>query len=95
MLLSRTKKATVTKRYPAIEMLGWLGVIVTLTAYGLVSLEVISPSDILYPALNLFSAIAIATETYIHRDFQPFWLNIVWGAIALFSLSRILILIHS
>lgn len=81
MLLSRTK--TGVRRYKAIELLGWLGAVATIVAYALVSLAFLSPATFLYQGLNLFASIALGTETIIHKDYQPFVVNVIWGTIAL------------
>lgn len=86
-----SRKYPDVKRYPAIEFLGWAGVVVTLGAYAAVSLGFLLPGDTLYPLLNLFSGVAIGIETYVHKDSQPFWLNVIWALIALVALVRIFI----
>lgn len=75
-----------------IESFGWLGVITTIGAYAAISLGALSPLGFLYPSLNLFAGLALGIETYTHRDFQPFWLNVIWGGIALLSLLRLIML---
>jgi hypothetical protein len=89
--MKMSRKAQGVKRYPAVEFLGWVGVAATVSAYAAISIGVLAPTDLLYPALNIFAGVAIGTETLVHRDFQPFWLNVIWGTIALISLLRIVI----
>jgi hypothetical protein len=81
------------KRSVAIGALGWIGVAGTLGAYILVSFSALSPTGILYQAINLISAAFIALETWTKRDYQPFWLNVIWASIALVALVRIVILL--
>lgn len=87
MLLSRPKPGV--RRHAVVGVLGWLGAIMTLAAYALISLGLLSPATVLYQGLNLFASIALGTETIVHKDYQPFTVNVIWGAIALIALISI------
>ena len=82
------------KKNPAnlyIEWLGWYGVLATILAYLLVSFSILPPVSIWYQLLNLTGAVAMTIETYIHKDYQPLWLNVIWGLIALMAIINTLI----
>lgn len=76
------------KRNKAIELIGWLGVLLILTAYILNSLQIISSSDYLYSLLNLLGAIGIIIDALKDKNYQPVFLNIVWGIIAIVALIK-------
>ncbi len=76
---------------PVIEWLGWYGVVATILAYILVSFSWVSPTSMLYQLLNLTGAIGVTIETYVNKDYQPFWLNLIWACIALIAIGSILI----
>ncbi|HFC10687.1 MAG TPA: hypothetical protein ENJ75_00605 [Candidatus Kaiserbacteria bacterium] len=78
-----------TKR-PIIEWLGWYGVTATILAYALVSFLILSPTSLLYQALNFTGAIGVTIETYYRKDYQPFWLNLIWAFIALVAILSII-----
>lgn len=75
MLLVKTKNHL-------ISILGWYGVIATVGAYILVSFSLVSPISLLYQIFNLTGALGITIETYYKKDYQPFWLNLIWAVIA-------------
>jgi hypothetical protein len=72
-------------------ILGWYGVIATVVAYILVSFLVLSPTSLLYQALNLTGALGVTIETYYRKDYQPFWLNLIWMLIALAAIVALFI----
>jgi hypothetical protein len=89
MLKNKTTKKI--KAHPAIEALGWYGVMATIVAYLLVSFSILSPINIWYQLLNLTGALGVTIETYYKKDYQPFWLNLIWMLIALSALISIVI----
>ncbi|HET8581186.1 MAG TPA: hypothetical protein VFL98_01820 [Candidatus Paceibacterota bacterium] len=72
-----------------IEALGWYGVAATIVAYALVSFALLAPTSLLYQALNLTGALGVTIETWYKRDYQPFWLNLIWALIALIAIGSI------
>ena len=72
-------------------ILGWYGVVATIAAYVLVSFLVLSPTSLIYQALNLTGALGVTIETYYRKDYQPFWLNLIWMLIALVAIVSIVV----
>lgn len=70
------------------ELTGWLGVLLILLAYSLVTLEVLHPSSTLYGVMNLFGALGIIASSYSKRDFQPVFLNLVWLLVAAIGIFK-------
>jgi hypothetical protein len=79
------------KKYGA--AIGWIGTILILGAYVLVSFSILSATGLIYQLMNLFGALGIVVDTYFKKDKPPEALNIVWLVIALFAIIKIL-LIH-
>ena len=67
-------------------LLGWYGVVATIAAYVLVSFLVVAPTSLFYQLLNFTGALGVTIETYYRKDYQPFWLNLIWGVIALVAM---------
>ncbi|MCA1806519.1 MAG: hypothetical protein LC687_01450 [Actinobacteria bacterium] len=65
-----------------IETVGWLGVAAIVSAYALVSFEIITPDQLSYQLLNLGGAIGIIVSSLSKKDYQPVALNIVWLIVA-------------
>ena len=74
-----------------VSLIGWYGVVATVLAYLLVSFSLMSPTSISYQLLNLTGALGVTIETYVKRDYQPFWLNLIWSLIALVAIVNIFI----
>jgi hypothetical protein len=70
--------------------IGWLGAVATLSAYFLVSFEIVRPKDLSYQILNLFGAIGLGLICYFKKTYQPMTVNIIWGIIALLAIFFII-----
>ena len=73
-----------------VSWIGWYGVAATLLAYALVSALVLTPTSLWYQGLNFTGAVGVTLETWVRRDYQPFWLNLIWALIALVAIANIL-----
>lgn len=69
--------------------LGWYGLITVVGAYILVSFSIVAPDNIIYQLLNFTGSIGITIETYYKKDYQPFWLNLLWAVIALIAMINV------
>ena len=70
--------------------LGWYGVAATILAYVLVSFSVLPATSLIYQGLNFTGAVGVTIETWYMKDYQPFWLNLIWAIIALVAIVNIL-----
>ena len=71
------------------ELVGWYGVVAILSAYALVSFELIPFNGFVYHFLNATGAIGIIVDALAQKNYQPAVLNIVWLIIAVLSLVRL------
>ena len=71
-----------------LQIIGWVGAVLILGAYFLVSFSVIDSISLGYQLLNLFGALGIVIETLSKKDYQPMALNAVWVLIALVSIVK-------
>ena len=74
-----------------ISLFSWYGVVATVGAYILISFSLLSPTGLTYQLLNFTGALGITIETYVKKDYQPFWLNFIWMIIALVAIINVLI----
>ncbi|HVZ67207.1 MAG TPA: hypothetical protein VG917_03000 [Patescibacteria group bacterium] len=74
------------------NILGWYGALATLSAYFLVSFSIMGPKDLTYQILNLTGAIGLATICYYKKTYQPLFVNIIWGVIALLAAINIILM---
>lgn len=70
------------------EILGWLGMIIILLAYFLVSTKRLSPTSKKYQLLNLIGAIGVGFNVFYQGAWPTFVLQIAWGLIAFFAIMR-------
>jgi len=77
-----------TPSSPIAELAGWYGTAAILAAYALSSFQVLRASDRVYQLLNLTGALGVAWVCWDKRTWQAFWLEAIWGCIALVALAR-------
>lgn len=70
------------------EIVGWLGMILILLAYWLVSIRKISPTSTTYQFLNLLGAGFVIVNVAFHGALPSVALNSIWFLIALFGLAK-------
>ena len=73
------------------ETIGWVGMSLVVTAYALISFNVLSSASLLYQTMNVIGSIGIIYISFKKKTYQPGILNIIWIIIALISIIRILI----
>ncbi len=73
------------------EILGWYGLIAVVIAYGSVSLNFVSPNTYVYQFLNLSGSVGLGLVAFVRRAYQNGVLNVVWGAIAVVALIRLIL----
>lgn len=72
----------------AIEIAGWVGAVLVLIGYVLVSTGRLEGRSIAFQMLNLIGALGFIANTAWHGAIPSMALNIVWSAIALYTLAR-------
>lgn len=71
------------------DILGWIGMILVLVAYALLSTNKIENGK-LYQALNLVAATFMAIGLFPTKAWFSFTLQIIWGLIAVISIIKII-----
>ncbi|MDN5275530.1 MAG: hypothetical protein JWN33_179 [Candidatus Saccharibacteria bacterium] len=69
-------------------IVGWIGVLLVLSAFILTTFEIISAKDLPYGVLNALGAVGIIISSHAKRDFQPIALNAVWLLVAAFGILK-------
>lgn len=72
------------------ETLGWIGMVLILGAYGLLSFHII-PVGPFYHSINLLGSLGILTTSYFKKDHPSMTLNIIWSLIAIVVLVSVII----
>jgi len=71
-----------------INIIGWLGTILYLVAYGLVSAKKAEGDSWLYQGLNMIAGALLIINTIYLRAYPSAGLNIAWVGIAIVTLGR-------
>lgn len=78
-------------KHKAENLFGWYGVLAILTAYILVSFNIIIAKSWAYQLLNLSGALGIIVEALSKKDAQPAVLNAAWALIAFLAILRLVV----
>jgi hypothetical protein len=72
-----------------IDVLGWIGSIEVILAYGLNSYQKIKSDSLLFQLLNLTGGIFLIINTIYYGAFPSTFINVVWVVIATLAITRI------
>ena len=70
------------------DVIGWIGMILVLIAYVLISTGKIK-NGIIYQLLNLIAAIFMAIGLYPKNAWFSFTLQVIWGIVAIVALYKL------
>jgi multidrug transporter EmrE-like cation transporter len=73
------------------ETIGWYGAIALISAFALVSFELISPTSLIYQIINGTGALGIVYISFKKKTYQPGVLNIIWAIIAGIAIIRLIV----
>jgi hypothetical protein len=71
-----------------VDVLGWLGAVCVLAAYGLVSSGRVHGRAPLYQVPNAVGSVLLTVNTYYHHAYPSSVVNVLWLGIALYALRR-------
>ena len=71
-----------------VDILGWIGAILFLGAYALVSLKKVEADSFLYQGINIVAGIFLVANTMYWKAYPSTALNLAWIGIAFFTLRR-------
>lgn len=71
------------------DIFGWVGMILVLLAYGLLSINKIK-NGMTYQILNLLASLFMAIGVFPKNAWFSFALQVIWGIIAIIAIIKIL-----
>lgn len=71
------------------DIVGWIGMVLVLIAYGLLSTNKIK-NGVLYQMLNLLAGLFMAIGLFPKNAWFSFTLQIIWAIIAAYSIAKII-----
>lgn len=72
-----------------IDVLGWIGGILVVLAYFMISAGKTTAKSPLFQTLNLVGSIFLLILTYVHGAYPSAVVNLIWVGIALYGFYRI------
>ena len=73
----------------ALDMLGWIGALLLLGAYGLVSFKKLAPDSLAYQAMNIVASILLLANTLYYGAYPSSFVNAVWTVIAVVAIASV------
>ncbi len=73
------------------ESAGWIGVLSILIAYAGLTFGVLTADGLPYHILNLVGGAGIIIDALADKNYQPAVLNLIWAAIAVYAIVKVLI----
>lgn len=71
-----------------IEVIGWIGAILILLAYFLLTHRDLTSRSKLYQWLNLIGSLFVGLNAIFNRAYPSFAINLFWLLIAIYGLSK-------
>ena len=78
-----------TSSHRVADAVGWCGMFAIVTAYLLVSIEVLDGHSPVYQVMNLVGALALIWISWLRAVFQGVVINVFWVAIAIVGLLQV------
>ena len=72
-----------------IDILGWLGSVEVLLAFGLNTWQKIKSNSFSYLILNITGSIFLVIYSYFHHAFANTFVNLVWALVAIVAVGKI------
>jgi len=89
--MNKKNSRRLTPKQLLAESAGWYGTAAILTAYALVSFDIISGDGLVFQLLNLTGALGIIAIAIYKKVNQSIVLNTVWSVIAIVAIVNIFI----
>ena len=69
------------------DTIGWVGAAALLVAYAMVSHKKLEGDSATYQLLNISGSLLLAANTVFYGSYPSTFVNLIWAAIAVFSIA--------
>jgi hypothetical protein len=69
------------------DAIGWMGAALLLVAYAMVSSKKLDVDSAAYQLLNIVGSVFLVANTIFYRAYPSSFVNVIWAAIAIFSIA--------
>ena len=73
--------------YVWFDAIGWVGAAALLVAYAMVSHKKLEGDSATYQLLNISGSLLLAANTIFYGSYPSTFVNLIWAAIAIFSIA--------
>jgi len=70
------------------DAIGWAGAALLLVAYAMVSSKKLEGNSTVYQLFNIIGSLLLAANTIFYRAYPSSFVNLIWMAIAVFSIAH-------
>ena len=70
-----------------VDILGWIGALLYLVAYALISSKKVEGDTPLYQGINILAGIFVVLNSFYWRAYPSAALNVAWIGVAVFTLG--------
>ncbi len=70
------------------SIFGWVGMLLIVGAYGLISIGVVESSNTYYQFMNLLGAVGMLVNVFHTRTWSAVALQLIWGFIAIWAILK-------
>lgn len=70
------------------DVLGWIGTVMYLVAYALISTKKVEGDSMFYQGLNIVAGILLVINTFYWRAYPSLGLNVAWIGIGAVTVGR-------
>ena len=71
-----------------IEITGWVGTVLILSSYFLLTGRKIDGASKIYHGMNLFGGMCIVVNAIVNGAYPPAVLNVIWSVIAVYGIVK-------
>jgi len=71
------------------EIIGWIGAFLFITAYFLLSINVLKADKIPYQLMNVLGGLSLVINSIDLKDYPNFVTNVIWMCIGIFAIFNI------
>jgi len=71
-----------------VNVLGWIGAVLYLVAYALISSKKVEGDASLYQGINILAGILVVLNSFYWHAYPSAALNVAWIGVAVFTLGR-------
>lgn len=73
-----------------VDIVGWVGAVLVLGAYGLVSTKRLDGDSVVYQLMNVAGAVGMLINTYVRGALPSAAVNLIWIGIGFYVLFKVL-----